>query len=219
MKYSKIAYSVFFFLLLPLRLSAQWSVGLSAGVDKNFYSIDNQANWRYSPKPGFCVGVFGQYAIKDWLGLRAELNLMTKNQTHQNVLFASGVNNSVNGKIITENYYFQLPVLLSPQLCFWKKVKLFANLGVYGGYWAFSNYGFIEAIPYSYNELSGNSQRIDYGLIGGVGLEYCFIKHLACQVEARSYYSTNSFIKNESHIKSNLYNTTNVFQMAFCYYF
>ena len=55
--------------------------------------------------------------------------------------------------------------------------------------------------------------------MGGLGLEYRFAKRWGAQVEARYYYSTTSFCKEQPHFKDKRYHSTLGLQAGVMYFF
>ena len=68
-------------LLLPCSLRAQWSVGVLGGVGCNIHSQDvhYMTDYRFKNATGVNFGITGQYALTDWLGLRADVAFTQKN--------------------------------------------------------------------------------------------------------------------------------------------
>ena len=129
------------------------------------------------------------------------------------------------------NNYIQLPVMVSA--CYGKKFKCFVNLGVFGGHWTkkkasgYSAYG-IEEVPkddkpslfVAENEFdSSRDQRLDFGLVGGIGAEWLCWEHIAFQIEIRDYYSVTSTQKDYMRIKDPRYNNTVALQGGICWVF
>ena len=217
--------AVFLFLLLVATgsLTAQWRVGLSGGADYNFYSINTQyqADYHYTGRWGATAALFAQYDFFDWLGLRCEAEMVQKNHKFYRTLAYAGTNYN------TRNTYIQLPVMA--QFSFGgQKVRGFANLGVYAGCWVNSHLkGTIcnvltdetEQLNQPYDFYSKRDQRADFGLVGGVGVEYRFLEHWALQLEGRCYYSFISTVKQYMAIKDYRYNTTLGLQAGISYIF
>ena len=208
-------------MMLSMAVHAQWRVGVTAGTDYNMYTMDKQyeTDWQTEGRWGATVGVMGQYDVTDWLGVRADLNWTQKNYRH----YRDRV--PVSYKYF--NDYLQLPVMASLSMG-GEKLRGFVNLGVYGGYWLSSHregwetnivslkyYSFSEKVEFD----SERDQRWDFGLVGGVGLEYSFAKHWAAQVEARCYYSTTSVQKQYMRVKDYRYNNTIAIQAGVNYKF
>ncbi len=231
-KYLHIVVLLFF----VLSIQAQWRIGLIGGASYNVYSIDTHymEGWHYGPQWGGTAGVMGQYAIKDWIAIRAELNWTMKNhRQYQEVNYDGdcGVVTSFN----TYNHYMQLPIMVSFSYEN-RRIRSFANLGGYGAYWCASQLsGFYRIQGLSlgkkkmdYENYDFNSERdcrIEGGFTGGVGGEWhlCqkrnFWKNLSVQVEGRVYYSLTSSQKDYMRIKDPRYNTTYTLQATLCYDF
>lgn len=210
---------------------AQWRIGASAGADYNWYSINTQyqTDFRYDGAFGWSAAVFGQYNFLEWLGLRAEVEAMERNHRFYRTGSFGGTN------LIYRNTYVQVPVLA--QFSFGpsayqgeavRGLRGFVNIGCYAGYWAtgwqkgtwydtFSEEMMNINSPYQFQEEK--DQRADFGLAGGLGLEYRFSEHWAMHLEGRCYYSFLSTVKPYMRIKDNRYNTTVGLQAGFSYIF
>lgn len=220
--------------LLPV--AAQWRIGITGGATYNNYSLDNHymSDWHIKGAWGkfafkryeFLVstlGVMGQYDFNDWLGIRTDINWSMKNHRQYRTMFKTDYEEL--------NSYIQLPIMASFSFG-GQKLRGFLNTGIYGGYWLSSyDYG-TQMYPMTQIEISGTiknefdqdrDQRFDYGLVGGVGVEWRFHylqKDWAWQVvEARLYYSTSSTQKDYMRIKDPRYNTTFAIQSGLCYFF
>ena len=208
-------------LMLTMAAHAQWRLGATVGATSNHYSMDRQYMSDYNLKDrwGLTMGITGQYDINDWLGIRADLNWTQKNyrlDRDRMPVYYRYTNN-----------YLQLPVMASFSVG-GQKLRGFCNLGVYGGYWLSSNY---EGQDFSMmgNALyqvkghidfnSDRDQRWDFGLVGGIGVEYRFAPHWGAQVEARYYYSTVSTQKQYMRVKDYRYNSTLALQAGVSYIF
>lgn len=209
---------------LCLTVQAQWRVGASGGGDYNWFAINKQyqANYHYDGAWGWNAAVFGQYNFMDWLGLRFELEASQKNHR----FYRDGSYAATN--YINRNTYMQLPVMA--QFSFGgRKVRGFAHVGVYAGYWMAGRQKgdyydtFADKacrIDQAYLFQSEKDQRWDFGLAGGLGIEYRFVEHWAVHAEARCYYSFISTVKPYmQYVKDNRYNTTLGIQAGFCYIF
>lgn len=202
---------------------AQWRAGVTVGGDWNHYSIDKHymTDWHYEGRWGWTLGLTGQYDINNWLAVRADLNLTQKNHRQ----YRTGV--LANTNYDTRNNYLQLPVMASFSFG-GQKLRGFLNLGVYGGYWMSSRMNgsyintfsaTVSAVDESVEFNSDRDQRMDFGLVGGLGIEYRFCSHWAAQVESRCYYSTTSTQKDYMQLKDPRYNTTIGLQAAIYYIF
>ena len=201
---------------------AQWRLGVTAGADYNTHSMDLQYmnDFRMEGRWGLTLGVTGQYDLTDWFGVRADLNWTQKNYHQYRVVF-----DATNYKY--RNNYLQLPVMASFSFG-GQKLRGFCNLGGYAGYWLNSsrwgtdansftsrNYEFSEKVTLN----NDRDQRLDCGLVGGVGVEYRLCKHWALQGEVRYYYSLMSTRKQYQMTKDYRYNGTTAIQLGGSYCF
>lgn len=210
-------------MLLPERAQAQWRIGASGGATYNWYCIDThyQNDFHYDGAWGWNAAVFGQYNFKDWLGLRAEIEASERNYRFRRSGIYAGTN------YIVHNTYVQLPVMA--QFSFGgQKVRGFVNAGVYAGYWAAGQYKGTLYDPMLEKTSSVNApyifqdkkdQRGDFGLAGGLGIEYRFLEHWALHAEGRCYYSFISTTKQYMEVKDYRFNTTIGMNLGFAYIF
>ena len=209
-------------LMLPALAFAQWRIGANVGATINHPTIDKQYmdDVEYKDRMGITFGVMGQYDFNDWLGVRAELNWTQKNYRQTRIATANQ-----NYKYM--NNYLLLPVMASFSFGA-EKWRGFCNVGVYGGYWLNSyrkgiDYNSISSINFAFSEKvdfeKTQDQRWDCGFVGGMGLEYRISKKLGAQVEARYYYSTTSFRKEQPHFNDKRYHSTIGLQAGVMYYF
>ena len=209
-------------LLFPMAARAQWRVGATGGAGYNFFSMDRQYldDYRISGLWGGTAGISAQYDFNSWLAVRADLNWTQKNyRKYRHVLSDMDYR--------YRNDYLQLPVMasLSAGGSF---LRGFCNLGVYAGYWlaglregndynSFGSYAMTFEEKIVFNPES--DQRWDFGLAGGLGLEYRITAHWALQAEVRCYYSTVSTVKQYMRVKDYRYNTTLATQLGVFYLF
>ena len=202
---------------------AQTRAGVTMGAAWNHYSIDNHymTDWHYEGRWGVTLGLSGQYDVNEWLAVRADLNLTQKNHRQ----YRTGVLASTDYD--TKNNYLQLPVMASFSFG-GRTVRGFMNLGAYGGYWMSTRLkgeytGIITESIITFDKSadfnSDRDQRLDGGLVGGIGVEYRFARHWAAQAETRCYYSLVSTQKDYMLLKDPKYNTTIGLQAAVYYLF
>lgn len=212
-----------FLAVMACGAQAQWSLGASAGGDYNWYSINTQYqnDYHYEGAWGWSAAVFTQYQFKPWVALRAEVEGASKNYRFARSGMYKGTHYNYY------NTYVQLPVMAKFMFGS-EKVHGFVNVGVYAGYWASSqmkgqiwNYlaDNIEKVDQAYEFNKSKDQRADFGLAGGLGLEWKLAEHWAMHVEARCYYSFISTVKQYMDIKDYRYNTTIGLQAGFSYIF
>ncbi len=225
----KNSYKISFIVLLTVFVfqaspaSAQWRIGVSGGADYNWYSIKTnyQTDYRYDGAWGWNAAIFTQYDFLPWVGLRAEVEASEINYR----FYRTGYFTSTN--YITHNTYLKLPVMT--QFRFGgEKVHGFLNAGVYAGCWLAGRQkgtitdprnGRVMTInePYVFNKEK--DQRADFGLAGGVGIEYLPAEHWAIHIEGRCYYSFISQTKPYMIVRDNRYNTTLTIQAGVSYIF
>lgn len=204
-------------------LHAQWRIGASGGATYNWYSIDKhyQTDFRYDGAWGWSAAVFTQYNFFDWLGLRAEVEASERNYR----FYRTGIFEGTN--YVLHNTYVQLPVMA--QFSFGgQKVRGFVDAGVYAGFWAAgrykgTNYDYLlgKTVPLDepYIFQKEKDQRADFGLAGGLGIEYRFLEHWAVHLEGRCYYSFISNVKQYMEIKDYRFNTTLGMNIGVAYIF
>lgn len=209
-------------LMLPMLAFGQWRVGVNAGADYNHLIIDKhyQTDYVFKDRWGVTLGIMGQYDITDWLGIRAELDWTQKNYRHTRETLKTMCYDYTNN-------YLQLPVMASFSFG-GQKVRGFCNGGIYAGYLlnsgrkGFDTNGFTGR-SYDFSEdiklNSDRDQRLDFGFLGGLGLEYRFAHHWAAQVELRYYYSCVSTQKDYQRVSDPRYNSTMALQAGVWYCF
>lgn len=209
-------------LLTAMTAQAQWRVGVVGGADYNVYRMDQQymTDFKVDGRWGATLGVTGQYDVNEWLGVRAELDWTQKNYRRSRVVYSD-----IDYKLT--NNYLQLPLMASFSFGA-ERLRGFCNVGVYGGYWLNSyrkgsDFNSISRTTYLFSQKvdfeKDQDQRWDCGFVGGLGLEYRISKRLGAQVEARYYYSTTSFRKDQPHFKDKRYHSTVGLQAGVMYYF
>ncbi|MGN0221626.1 MAG: porin family protein [Prevotella sp.] len=201
---------------------AQWRAGVTMGAVSNSLDIDKQFqyDWRYHNRWGMEFGAAGQYDIREWFGVRAELNYLQRGYRQQRTGILDGTDYKYR------NNYLVMPVMASFSFG-GEKLRGFVNAGVYGGYWlsgsVTGSYCIIEEailpIDQDYDFNSTRDNRWDFGYVGGVGVEYRWSRHWAAQAEARCYYSVTSTTKDYMRIKDGRYNNTVSLQAGVFYIF
>jgi len=202
---------------------AQWRVGASGGATYNWYSIDTQymTDYRYEGAWGWSAAVFTQYNFLPWIGLRGEIEASERNHRFYRTGDYAGTNYTYH------NTYIQIPVMT--QFSFGgSMVRGFVNAGVYAGVWAASREkgsvyepmnGRIIPVNAPYDFQSEKDQRGDFGLAGGIGIEYRPAAHWSIHAEGRCYYSFISTVKQYMRVKDYRYNTTIGMSIGFAYIF
>lgn len=203
---------------------SKWKLGVTVGYTNNSYSINNsyQSDWQQSCRGGISVGLTGQYNVVDWFGVRMDLQWMQRNYRNSRALQVHEYNYT--------NDYIQIPLVADFSFG-GKKLRGFVDVGVYGGYWLSSRVkgmgtnvfhepaGIAEPISQSGMINSERDNRMVFGYVGGVGLEYRFLPQWSCQLECRYYYDATSQVKQYQAIKDYRYNGTLVLQAGAAYQF
>lgn len=200
----------------------RWKIGVAIGYTSNSYSMNNsyQSDWQQSRRGGIAAGLTGQYNFADWFGLRMDVQWMQKNYRNSRVLVVNEYNYT--------NDYIQVPLVADFSFG-GSKLRGFFDAGVYGGYWLASrvkgmgtNYFSGEiVVPISQSGMinSKRDNRMVFGYVGGVGLEYRFHPRWSCQLECRYFYDVTSQVKQYQDIKDYRYNGTLVLQAGAAYHF
>ena len=185
-------------MMLPVGLRAQWRVGVIEGAVYNIHSQDVHYMTDFSLNG----------ALKNYKMSRTDLNNVDYNYLNNYLLIPVMASFSFGG----DNF----------------PLRGFANLGYYGGLWLTSHrfgtdYNVMSektyefAGPVAFNQERDN--RLDMGLVGGVGMELRCNKHLGVQIEARCYYSLTSQVKEYMKVKDYRYDTTIGLQAGVYYIF
>ena len=217
--------SAFMRRVVPSKPHSTWSVGVLAGVANNSYSINTlyADNVKYSDKAGFTAGVQCRWHALGWLALRADLSLVQKNNTCVSAIKPRG-NTVVQMRNTTNSNYIDLPLMV--ELSLGQRFRVYADGGVYIGYWAWSRvYGESFSMdfllyddndearfdePYEFDSRRDN--RFDGGWVAGAGFAVALGDKLSFNAEWRLYYGLTDTQKNYMTFQMPRYNTTTVFQ-------
>lgn len=219
--------------LLPDRAAAQWKVGVNAGYTYNHYSIDTHYayDFNYDGRGGLTVGIPVEYGILDWLAVRADLSYLQKGYSMDRAYDQTCRDR--------RDHYLSLPVMA--RISFGsEKVRGFLHAGGYMGYWMKSRVkgveqsvsslledvfndkdeGIFVAYDNEYTFNSTRDNRLDAGLVGGVGVCYRLCPRIELEAEGRCYYALTSIAKEYmKHTKQPQYNTTFALQVGVKYCF
>ena len=215
------------FVLFGFHASAQLSVGIEGGYNKN-YLITNNSNrafTNYVPLNGFNVGIPVQYQLADWFALSATPTYIQKNYRQERSAFFAGVYQE------NTNSYLQLPVT-GRVLFGGERLKGFIDGGVYGAYWMSSKIKGVNANildltgdentsvssifdfqkAYSYNEKYSfddkKDNRYEFGWTAGLGVGYDILEQFHVFAEGKIFYSFTDQQKNYMTNQVPRYNTT-----------
>jgi hypothetical protein len=208
---SNILQITFIFMIVtclhPETAFAQWSVGVEAGVNKN-YLVTNNANQdftNYRPLKSFNVGVPVLYTINNWLAIEADPSFVQKNYRQVRSTFYQGVYQD------NLNSYIQLP-LMAHGMFGTGRVKGFVNGGLYAGYWitgtvkgrlanildpvddpttSGSIFSYLNGSTYNekYSFDKTRDNRFEAGWVAGAGISYQLKPAFQVFAEARYQYS------------------------------
>lgn len=201
-----------FSLTAHIAVYGQWKIGVGGGLSLNHYKYQQQ-DWKYQfLTSGLAFDIHGQYDFNKNIGIRADFCYTQKNTIQVLPLYGDDT------AYKTKNGYIQLPIMATGTLK-WGNYKPFINAGLYGAYWVSSSVSSkmeVGELP----EINSNySNRFDFGLVGGLGIEYYCTNHISVIIEARCFYSTVSLKKEIKGIKNPQYHTTFVIQPSICYTF
>lgn len=206
------------------KAECKWKIGVAVGYTNNSYSMENsyQSDWQQSSRGGVSVGLTGQYNVADWFGVRMDLQWIQKNYRNSRAMLVDEYNYT--------NDYIQIPLMADFSFG-GKKLRGFVDAGVYGGYWLSSRVkgmgtntfyvptGTVEPISQSGMINSKRDNRMVFGYVGGLGVEYRFSPQWSCQLECRYFYDATSQVKQYQDIKDYRYNGTLVLQAGAAYHF
>lgn len=223
--------------LISLQVHAQLYLGIEGGASRNYFhtNVSNLVSTRYNPAYGFTAGIPVLYQVNDWLAVQADPNYTQKNYQMERTDFFQGVYQD------NTNAYLQLPVMANFSFG-GSRLKGFLNLGGYGGYWisgkvkgrtpnilaqpAFTNTisnaqpnnVFDEFTPFNYNEKytfnTTKDNRLEFGVLGGLGISYELKNKYRFFGEARYYQSLTDQQKNYQLNQVPRYNETFVFDLG-----
>lgn len=169
--------------------SPDFSVGVKGGA--TFSQMQFVPSVRQNMTPGFAGGIMVRYTEEKLFGLVGEINVTQRGWAED----FRGAPFSYSRHLT----YLQIPLLT--QIRFgWKRVKLFVNLGPEAGWMLGNN---IKA-DFDYRNTAAVSgfptdrhaeqldmkvdNRFDYGIAGGLGVEFFVAKRHSLLLEGRFYY-------------------------------
>lgn len=204
----KIVFSFICFLQVCLSAAqGQISLGLEAGMDRNQLYTNNsyQTFTNYISGNGFTIGIPVSYRVRNWFSVQSSLTYIQKNYEIVRSGFYAGIHQT------NTNSYLQVP-LEGHFSVGWKKLRVFADAGVYAAYWAAGHISGTEANilnpvdsvlfspqapsnelsvdnPYNYSEKyafdSRRDRRWEWGLLAGVGISYQVSTVVQVYIEGR----------------------------------
>ena len=204
-----------------------WSVGLVYGLDRNYHIADMSYMNEYSYSkyaPGYIFGLQFGYTPMKWLTVRLDGVLTEKNCYRDHVI--ASISSSYPDT--TVNRYFNLPLVM--QLNVGRLVQLHAFGGGYVGYLLSrtrtgitsgmnGSHYYSEVVDLESPESMKRDNRLDAGLVYGVGLSTVVKKMLEIGVEVCWYYGVLDTQKDYMAHLNPHYNTTFVMQGGLSYRF
>ncbi|RYU92874.1 porin family protein [Emticicia agri] len=179
-----IVLTILLVLAYPLITKAQKppGYGIKAGMNLSGSSYNRYFSDSKSLKPGFQVGITGEYALTKALFLQSEIAFTTKGVVYRGAdLWIGGTNPPVtHWKNTLDLLYVKAPLKLAYKFDMGSKIKLVVNAGAYAAYGVGAKdktknrYTGVErpADTQSYYPFKeGVLRRFDTGAIAGLGVE------------------------------------------------
>ncbi len=203
-----------------------FSIGITAGIDRNYHSVDmvymsdmKFDKFRTGSVYGFRIG----YAPLKWLSINTGAVLIQKNYHMDHVFEYYNLRYSLNTTMT--NDYVNVPLEL--KLSVGRVVQIHAFGGVFGGYWlrghrkgntySFSNERYFDVDEdWEFNDKRDN--RIEKGFTWGAGLSGKIIDRIEVGAEIRWYYSITDIQKPYMQNLNPRYNTAFAIQGGLSYW-
>ena len=185
-------------LVFAAKSQAQLYVGVEAGANRNYFvtNADDKPFFEYQPLYGYSAGATVRYAIPSmpWFGgIQATPSYVQKNYRIQRTGFYEPIYQD------NTNSYVELPIMaqfrFGGMISRTQSLHGFLNLGGYGGYWLSGNIKGRTLSPMdptnfqAYNEAytfsNEKDNRIEWGGLAGIGLQYMPNKNYAISLEGR----------------------------------
>jgi len=175
---TKIVFAIFSFMLLGLIVCEQANAqaastkraGIKGGLNVSNLYIDDVTD--ENARPGINIGLFGELVSTEGFGLQTELLYSTKGSK---IVYDTPANQEIQYNL----NYLELPVL-----AVFKLGAVDLHAGAYGGYLLGANISYDGELADGTDEIDkDNLKSWDYGLVGGVGVNFG-----AMQVGARYNY-------------------------------
>ena len=201
-------------LVCYVNAKAQWTTGVLVGYDYNVMSYDVQ--WakvlHYTGHVGSIVEVPVAYHLNKWLNISSGLSVMEKGDV---LNYKTEINNR-------KDVYLTVPAMVEFVLNN-SKVKKYVDIGGYFSYWMSSYSNGIALMPSSAETfverkifVSGVDNRIEVGLVAGIGVGYEWNKWMWIAT-ARYYHALSNQYDQPEQINTPAYNRTITFQVGVVY--
>lgn len=197
-----------------------WAIGVIGGGSMNWQTREAgyAYDMSYSGGWGGYAGISGTYMFFDWMSLRADILYTQKNYTMQRMqpeLKQQNIHTDYT------NHYLQVPIMAD--WTFGDLVKCHLLTGAYAGVWLGGETKRITVLNpelrKSAYEFTPEDNRIDGGLVGGVGISWDPWQFLRLGAEAMIYYSMSNTVKRQPILYDRRYNNTVVFGLSARYVF
>ena len=208
MRVMTLCCAVSILLLCSLQGRSQFFVGAEGGLNMNYLTTSNASEpfTQYQGMKGFNIGIPVGYQFTDWLAIIATPTYIKKNYDIVRTGFFTGVYQK------NYNTYLQLPI--TARLSFGgEQLRGFVDLGGYAAYWQSARIKGTDAnilnevdtafqtvnptsilgenAPYSYDQKytfnSKKDQRVELGLVGGLGVSYELLETYTFYLEGKYY--------------------------------
>ena len=203
------------------KLQAQLYVGIEAGGNRNYLITDasDKPFFEYQHSNGYSIGVPLRYAFPklSWFGgIQAVPTFIQKNYRIQRTGYYSPMYQQ------TDNSYLQLPLMaqfrFGGNISKTQSLHGILNLGGYGAYWMSSHVkgrALSPMDPYTYQSfdeeytfMEKKDNRVEFGGLAGVGLQYAPSKKFVISLESRYTPSFTDQQKAYSENQTPRYNDT-----------
>lgn len=198
-----------------------WTLGAALGATYNWQTRDAGYAYdrAYSGGWGANVGLTATYKIEEWVSIRADLAFTQKNYKMERMKTQLRKQNVHSDYMC---HYLQLPVMAD-----WtfggEDVKSHIYTGAYAAAWMGGNVSrhtlLEEGDVRKRYEFTPEDNRIDGGLVGGVGVSWDPLPYLRLGVEALFYYSMSNTVKRQALMNDTRYNNTVVVGVSTKYIF
>lgn len=197
-----------------------WTVGAALGASYNWQT--REAGYAYdmtfTGRWGANAGVTGTYMVYDWLSIRADILYTQKNYGMQRM------QPSLRERNIHTNYmhhYLQVPVMAD--WTFGSEIRSHIYTGAYAGGWLAGNMTrqtiLLDELQHTTYEFTRDDNRIDGGLVGGLGISWDPLPYLRIGAEVLYFYSMSNTMKRQPVMYDTRYNNTIVIGVSSKYIF
>lgn len=195
-------------MVLSLSLNAQWSIGFSGGYALNHYDYDPQymTGMDYRIHHGFAIDVPVKYSFNESFSLSTGIALQQKGYVLHGSFVPDGSDTALvfYPKLIRNDYYLSLPALA--EFSFGNdKWRGLAGVGAYAGWWIRSAFAYQEIQSVAFLQVEDprwykwmtdevdlkneSIRRIEFGLIGELGIERIINKKFSLFFVAKCHYA------------------------------